>query len=126
MSIIAIDVNEQSMESTSSYCTIAAWMCALLLMVAVLAGCSQPTGGTDAPAGDAGTMRCGALTCRSGEICAYLCDCCGVPTFDGGPQPSSHEVCVPDTGQCGSGTITVEGRPCTCDRSAREAHCLCA
>ena len=60
-------------------------------------------------------------SCEPGYICAHVCDCCGIP--DAGP-PASHDVCIPDTGQCGT-NFQVEGRGCHCS-SEGEADCLCA
>ena len=60
-------------------------------------------------------------SCQPGYICAHVCDCCGIP--DAGP-PASHDVCIPDTGQCGT-NFQVEGRGCVCTFEG-EAECLCA
>lgn len=77
---------------------------------------------------DAGRTACGNGFCAPGEICLHVCDCCGVPPFDGGPQPSSHDECVSDTGQCssGSGAFSSSGRYCSCYGNTHEAMCPCA
>lgn len=63
--------------------------------------------------------------CAPGELCAHVCDCCGIPPdVDAGIVPSGHDTCVPDTGQC-SGRFAVEGRDCMC-RSDGQADCPCA
>ena len=74
-----------------------------------------------------GDIACGSLHCAATELCLHVCDCCGIPTFDGGPQPSGHDECVPDTGQCksGSGSFYADGRSCMCSGGAHEAQCLC-
>ncbi len=136
-----------------SACSMRALEIAAITLATALAGCSQDTvvrpdgnGGLDgsqdassddrrlqdAPAdtgaGDASSIACGARVCGPSELCLHVCDCCGIPTFDGGPQPSGHEECVPDTGQCasGSGSFYSAGRWCSCLGRAHEADCPCA
>jgi hypothetical protein len=79
------------------------------------------------PPADLGPPRtCGVTTCNASEICVVICDCCGVPTPDGGPQPFGHSVCVPNQGQCiTTGPFTYEGRSCLCTGTL-EANCPCA
>lgn len=64
-------------------------------------------------------------TCGAGSICVHVCDCCGIPTGDGGPTPSGHDECIEDTGQCGS-LFMVGAHECTCRTGGQEADCPCA
>jgi len=90
----------------------------ILSAVVTLGACDWSGGGQEVPcAVDGGA-------CAPGYLCVHVCDCCGIPWEDAGLQPSGHDVCVPETGQC-EGRFFIDGRTCQCS-SATEADCPCA
>jgi hypothetical protein len=70
-------------------------------------------------------FTCGTTTCAANQLCVHVCDCCGIPSVDGGPQPSGHDECITAAGQCANGIFMLGGESCLC-QSALEAQCLCA
>ena len=86
-------------------------LCAALVAPA-LSACSSEGG-----AAGVGDVPCGPKTCSATEYCEIQCTCCGVPTFDGGPQPSASYTCKPIPAGCSG------ARFCDCDSAVRSHQC---
>ena len=92
-----------------------------LALVLLLAACN---GGGAAAAPVPCDVPGGA--CAAGMLCAHVCDCCGIPP-DGGLEPSGHDVCIDDTGQCESNDpFAIEDTTNTCWCLGDGVECPCA